>query len=174
MAVESGITEWADVNSLAREVAATNPRLTVEATSGPAMATLNRSAGIRILEELVENALAYSPEDTPVTISVNRRSAGPEVRVIDRGTGVELAAADRIFSPLEQAEALHTRTHQGAGFGLALARMSARAMDGDVVLETTGPEGSTFLWIVAGGGRPVAPVPSDEPAEEGPEPEARF
>ncbi len=174
VAVESGITEWADVNALAREVAASNPRLTVETTSGPAMATLNRSAGIRILEELVENALAYSPEDTPVTISVSRRSAAPEVRVIDRGSGVELAASDRIFSPLEQAESLHTRTHQGAGFGLALARMSARAMDGDVVLETTGPEGSTFLWIVAGDERATAPMPRVEPAEEGPEPQTRF
>ena len=33
------------------------------------------------------------------------------------------------------------------GLGLAIARMSARAMDGDVVLESTGPEGSTFTWL---------------------------
>ena len=33
--------------------------------------------------------------------------------------------------------------------GLALARTAARAMDGDVVLETSGPEGSTFLWTIA-------------------------
>jgi len=36
--------------------------------------------------------------------------------------------------------------------GLTLARMSANAMDGDVLLESTGPEGSTFLWVVT---RPV-------------------
>jgi signal transduction histidine kinase len=55
----------------------------------------------------------------------------------------------RIFDPLEQGEDLNTRTHQGMGLGLTLARMSARAMDGDVVLESTGPEGSTFLWSVS-------------------------
>jgi two-component system sensor histidine kinase/response regulator len=58
-------------------------------------------------------------------------------------------AVERIFGPLEQAEQLTTRIHQGAGLGLAVARMSARAMDGDVTLESTGSEGSTFLWMVS-------------------------
>ncbi|HEY5859207.1 MAG TPA: ATP-binding protein, partial [Actinomycetota bacterium] len=70
----------------------------------------------------------------------------------DRGAGVDPQALHRIFEPLEQAEDLNTRTHQGVGLGLTLARMSANAMDGDVVLESTGPEGSTFLWTVT---RPV-------------------
>ena len=48
---------------------------------------------------------------------------------------------------------MNTRTHQGVGLGLTLARMSARAMDGDVTLESTGPEGSTFLWTVSPGAR---------------------
>jgi signal transduction histidine kinase len=39
--------------------------------------------------------------------------------------------------------------HQGVGIGLSIARMSALAMDGDVVLEDTGPEGSTFIWRLA-------------------------
>jgi signal transduction histidine kinase len=63
---------------------------------------------------------------------------------------------ERIFEPLEQAEELHTRTHQGAGLGLTVARMSARAMDGDVTLESTGPEGSVFLWRVTLPSVPVA------------------
>ena len=48
------------------------------------------------------------------------------------------------------ARTCNTRHHQGVGLGLTLARMSARAMDGDVSLEATGPEGSTFLWQVTG------------------------
>jgi signal transduction histidine kinase len=69
--------------------------------------------------------------------------------VVDRGTGVAEDALERIFEPLEQAEELHTRTHQGVGLGLTVARMSARAMDGDVTLEETGPHGSVFLWRVS-------------------------
>jgi signal transduction histidine kinase len=147
-AVEAGITEWADVVQVAHEVAEGRPRVEVSAPTGPAMASLNRTAAHRIIEELVDNALAFSPPDAPVTIEVTLGTSGPEVRVRDRGLGIESEALHRIFEPLEQAESLNTRTHPGVGLGLTLARMSANAMDGDVVLESTGEQGSTFLWTV--------------------------
>ena len=149
-AVEAGLTEWADVTQVAREVAAMHDRVIVDAAPGPAMASLNRIAARRIVEELVENGLAFSAPSTTVTIRVSAEGGVPHVRVIDRGRGIEPGALDRIFDPLEQGEELNTRTHQGVGLGLTLARMSARAMDGDVVLESTSTEGSTFVWIVSG------------------------
>ena len=148
-AVEAGLTEWADVTQVAHEVAAMHDRVTVEAPAGPAMATLNRTAARRILEELVENALSFSGTNETVTIRVSENAGVPEVRVMDRGQGIDPASLDRIFDPLEQGEDLNTRTHQGVGLGLTLARMSARAMDGDVVLESTDGQGSTFLWLVS-------------------------
>jgi K+-sensing histidine kinase KdpD len=78
--------------------------------------------------------------------------------VIDQGRGIDESALARIFEPLEQAEHLSTRTHQGIGIGLSLARLSAHAMGGDVTLERTGPGGSTFLWSL------VVPKRSGEPA----------
>ena len=113
------------------------------------LATLNRVAALRILEELVENGLEFSDEKEHVTVKVDETESGIEVRVIDRGPGIAEDALERIFEPLEQAEDLHTRTHQGVGLGLTVARMSARAMDGDVTLEDTGPQGSVFLWRVS-------------------------
>jgi two-component system NarL family response regulator len=150
-AVEAGLTEWADVNEVADEVAASSPRLEVQRSPGPAMATLNRTAGRRILEELVENALAFSPPEATVAIQVTIPNGAPEVRVVDRGSGVDPARIARIFDPLEQGEELNTRKHQGAGLGLTIARTSARAMDGDVMLESSSPEGSVFVWIVSAG-----------------------
>ncbi len=148
-AVEAGLTEWADVTQVAREVAELHERVEVDAPPGPAMASLNRTAAKRILEELVENALAFSAATSKVTIAVSTDGGSPEVRVVDHGGGVAPTVLPRIFDPLEQGEELNTRTHQGVGLGLTLARMSARAMDGDVVLESTGPHGSTFLWAVS-------------------------
>ena len=147
--VEAGLTEWADVNETAREVAEAFPRVEVETAPVPAMANLNRAAARRILEELAENALAFSSNDTAVTIKVKVVDGSPEVRVTDRGTGIDPGALERIFDPLEQGEELNTRTHQGVGIGLTLARTSARAMDGDVTLESSGVDGSTFLWTVS-------------------------
>jgi two-component system, NarL family, response regulator LiaR len=147
-AVEAGMTEWADVVEVARAVAADHERVIVDAPVAPLMASLNRQAARRILEELVENAVAFS-KDEPVSVRVSLRGTVTEVRVTDKGQGVDPELAERMFAPMEQGEGLNTRTHQGAGLGLALARMSARAMDGDVVLERTGAEGSTFLWTLA-------------------------
>ena len=135
------------MTELVTEVAATDPRIVVEVPRAPAMTTLNRTAGLRILEELVDNALAFSPTDGVVTLRVSTND-GLEVRVIDQGPGIDPDATTRIFEPLEQAEHLQTRVHQGIGIGLSLARMSAHAMDGDVLLEDTGPDGSTFLWRI--------------------------
>ena len=148
-AVEAGLTEWADVTDVALEVAAAHRRVRVEAPATPAMASLNRTAAARIVAELVDNALAFSPEDAEVVVRVSLKGPTPEVRVADRGAGIEPDAAERIFGPFEQAEQLTTRVHQGAGLGLAIARMSARAMDGDVTLESTGTDGSVFLWTVS-------------------------
>ncbi len=150
-AVESGLTEWADVTAVAGEVAAAHGRVRVEAPASPAMACLNRVAARRVLEELVENALAFSGEDE-VVVSISALPDATEIRVTDRGAGIDPAVAHRIFEPLEQAEDLNSRTHQGAGLGLTIARMSARAMDGDVTLESPGPGGTTFLWRLAPAG----------------------
>ncbi|HET9248375.1 MAG TPA: response regulator [Actinomycetota bacterium] len=147
--VEAGLTEYADVIDVADEVARISPRVRVESPGRPMLATLNRVAAARILEELVENGLEFSGEHDPVVIRVTGSPAGIEVRVIDLGPGVSEDALERIFEPLEQAEELHTRTHQGVGLGLTVARMSARAMDGDVTLEETSPAGSVFLWRVS-------------------------
>jgi signal transduction histidine kinase len=151
-AVESGLNEWADVTAVAGEVAAAHERVRVEAPGSPAMACLNRVAARRVLEELVENALAFSPEDAEVLVSITSSRDATEIRVTDRGPGIDPAVAQRIFEPLEQAEALNSRTHQGAGLGLTIARMSARAMEGDVTLESPGPGGTTFLWRLAPAG----------------------
>jgi signal transduction histidine kinase len=148
-AVEAGLTEWADVNEIAAEVAVAFPGVQVRSSPAAAMANINRTAAHRILEELVENGLAFSASDRPVKIDVSVVGGVPLVRVIDEGRGIDASALDRIFDPLEQAEELNTRVHQGVGLGLTIARTSARAMDGDVTLESTGPEGSTFLWTVS-------------------------
>jgi signal transduction histidine kinase len=147
--IEAGLTEWLNVTDLVREIATTDPRIRVEADTVPAMTTLNRAAGLMILDELVANALAFSPLDGAVTLQVSRAN-GVKVRVIDQGPGIADTALARIFEPLEQAEHLSTRIHQGIGIGLSLARLSAHAMGGDVTLEGTGPDGSTFLWSLDG------------------------
>ena len=148
LTIDVALTEQVDVANVARQVAAVSDRVRVEADHVLPVAHLNPAAARRILEELVDNALRFSPDRAPVTIRVRLSLSVIEVRVSDRGSGIGPADAERIFGPLEQLEDLNVRVHQGAGIGLALARTAARAMGGDVVLEASAPGSSTFLWTI--------------------------
>ena len=149
IAVDADLTERVDVVERARAVAEPHPRARVIAAPDLPRPDLNPLVATRILEELIDNALRFSAEDAAVRVEIARGLGAIEVRVTDRGPGVAERDRDRIFEPLEQVEALNIRTHQGAGLGLSLARTAARAMDGDVVLERSGPRGSTFLWTIS-------------------------
>ena len=97
----------------------------------------------RIVANLVENALRYSPSDEPVRVQV--RAAGSEVlvRVVDHGPGIPSGEADRIFEPFQRGS-LRVPT-RGAGLGLAIARGFAAANEGKVWVESHAGQGATFV-----------------------------
>jgi signal transduction histidine kinase len=149
LAVDAEMTEWIDVVEVARQIAAENPRLRVEALGRIPAANLNPTVAKRLLEEIVDNALRFSEPDQPVNVRIEADETSIEVHVIDRGPGIDPDVQERIFTPLEQGEALNARTHQGTGMGLSLARTAARAAGGDVRLESSGPHGSVFCWRIS-------------------------
>lgn len=149
LTVDAGLTEHVDLARVAGELASASPRIRLVTEGEIPEVPLNPGAARRILEELLDNAIRFSPPETPVQIHIELGSAALEVRVNDRGHGIEPGARERIFGALEQLEDLNVRVHQGAGMGLALARTAARAMGGDVTLESSEPGGSTFLWTIA-------------------------
>jgi signal transduction histidine kinase len=145
---DADLTERVDVLQLVREVAGDDPRVQVIPDGDLAEAEMNPVVGARVLGELLDNALRFSPPRAPVEIRVTAAGEWIDVRVVDRGPGIGSADRERIFEILEQLEDLNVRVHQGAGLGLSLARAAARGMGGDVVLEDSGFEGSTFLWTI--------------------------
>jgi signal transduction histidine kinase len=148
VAVAVGLDEQVDLPALVREIAAGDPRVRVAAPPDLPPVHLAPGAARRVLEELLDNALRFSEPPAPVVVAIEPTAEGLEVRVIDRGPGIAPEARGRIFDPLEQEESLNVRRHPGAGMGLTLARTAARAMEGDVELEESGPGGSTFLWRI--------------------------
>ena len=138
LAIDAGLTERVDVAEVAREVAARDERVAVTTVEGLPPANLNRGVAGRILEELVDT-LRFSAPDRG-----GGRSRGRHGR--DRGSGGGRGAGDRpsrarTGRPLEQLEELNVRIHQGIGMGLSLARTAARAMGGDVVIESSSAAG---------------------------------
>jgi len=96
----------------------------------------------RLLVNLLQNAVQHSPEDGVVSIDLAVRDTRAQVRVADSGTGVPEADRARIFDRFVQLDA--SRRHEGTGLGLTIARWIADAHHGSLVLEASGPGGSTF------------------------------
>lgn len=94
----------------------------------------------QILVNLVGNAVRYSPPGTAVTISFRRSGQSVLVHVADEGPGIDPADRERIFEPFQKGSA----EGDGSGLGLAIARRLARAMGGDVRLESASASGSRF------------------------------
>jgi signal transduction histidine kinase len=95
----------------------------------------------RILTNLLSNATKYSEEGTPITVRMSVRDDLAVVEVQDRGAGLAEADRRRVFDPFWRAQQARSR---GTGLGLALVKEYVQLMGGDVGVESTLGEGSTF------------------------------
>jgi signal transduction histidine kinase len=98
----------------------------------------------RILRNLIDNALKYSPENQRVTVIVGVDADGVLVRVRDRGPGIEPDERDRIFDRFYQVDQSDTRRVGGVGMGLYICRRAAERLGGRIWLEKSDASGSVF------------------------------
>jgi signal transduction histidine kinase len=68
-----------------------------------------------------------------------------EIRVTDTGIGIKDEFKAKLFQPFEQADSGNSRSYGGTGIGLYISRNYAKAMGGNLKLESTSPTGTTFL-----------------------------
>ena len=104
----------------------------------------------RILSNLLENAVKYSPAGAPITIHGRIESAGVVVSIEDRGIGIPPEMSERIFDRFFQVDQTATRPSGGTGLGLYICRGLAEALGGRLWLERSeqGGRGSVFsLWL---------------------------
>ena len=97
----------------------------------------------QILINLLTNALKFTERGT-VTLSAEVREDDVRIHVRDSGLGIPADKLEAIFQPFVQLESGLTRRAQGSGLGLAICRDIARAMNGDVSVESVVGDGSTF------------------------------
>ena len=97
------------------------------------------------LHHLYSNALKFSPEGGKVTVEAEGNSDGSVmIAFSDQGPGIEIALHERIFEQFYQIDSSDTRAYGGLGIGLAIVRAIARAHQGNVTVESTPGQGSTF------------------------------
>jgi two-component system sensor histidine kinase KdpD len=116
----------------------------------------------RVVANLVDNALRYSPPDRAVRIAASGHADTLELRVADRGPGIPPADRDAVFEPFQRQDDRVTSSGAGVGLGLAIARAFTAAMHGTLALEDTPGGGLTAVVALprAPGSAPMTPAPS--------------
>jgi len=100
----------------------------------------------RVIVNLTENALRYSPAGKPPLLSASALGGRVELRVIDRGPGIPEENRDRMFVPFQRLGDTDNTT--GVGLGLALSRGLTEAMGGTLTAEETPGGGLTMTVSV--------------------------
>ncbi len=120
-----------------------------EGREGPLAGEFDFVQSLRILENLLENALKYAPAHTAVELRVMREGEQLLFRVADRGPGIAPAERERVFEPFYRVPGVPADTG-GTGLGLAIARRLAREQRGDVRYMPREGGGSEFILSLPG------------------------
>ena len=127
----------------------------------------DEAALVRVLHNLVGNALKFTDEGSVVVAARRAAGGGVAFEVRDTGIGIDPAFLPRIFGQFEQESTGHGRRYEGAGLGLALSRQMVERMGGTIAVESEKGVGTTFTVVLrsaAGredGGLPLVLVVDD-------------
>ena len=106
----------------------------------------------QVLNNFVSNAIKFTSEGSVKIalslVSEDELSQHLRFEVADTGIGIKQDAQSLLFQPFVQADASTTRVYGGTGLGLAISRQIAEMMGGNVGLESTFGEGTTFWFTV--------------------------
>ena len=122
-----------------------NYRLT---TAGPdVVVNMDRAKTEQIMLNLLSNAVKFTDEGgIDVVCAVDDQFV--QLRVRDTGRGIRSDLLSTIFEPFKQGDSSLTRPVEGTGLGLSISRQLARAMGGEIQVESVVGEGSTFTVLL--------------------------
>jgi signal transduction histidine kinase len=102
----------------------------------------------RTLGNLLTNAVKFSAAESPIAVVAERDGDRVRIAVVDEGIGLPAWEASRVFDPFFRARTSVANAVRGTGIGLSLVREYVRAMGGEVSVESTPGEGSTFAFTL--------------------------
>lgn len=102
----------------------------------------------RILQNLVSNALKYSPAKSPITVALIKDQKQLTITVTDQGIGIAPKHQDKIFNRLYRVESSRNMATGGHGLGLYIAQELAQQLGGTINLESQKDKGSKFALTI--------------------------
>jgi two-component system sensor histidine kinase ChvG len=117
---------------------------------GTAMVAADADRLAQVVNNLVDNALSFSPEGGTVDLAVTRAAGTVELRVMDEGPGVPPEARDAVFERFYSERPGHELYGEHSGLGLSIARSIVEALDGSLRVEdrSDGRPGAAFVLVL--------------------------
>lgn len=97
------------------------------------------------INNLVDNAIKYSPKESPITVEVNAEHNKLRIQVKDEGKGVEAHEKNKVFDKFYRAGNEATRKAKGTGLGLYLTKKIIQSHHGEIFIRDNMPHGSIFI-----------------------------
>ena len=126
--------------------------IVVEAPPRPVHVMADSDRLCQVIVNLLDNAVKYSPEGTPVTIRWERQESEVCLAVIDQGRGIAPEDMPRLFTRFGKIGKTVRAGHVGTGLGLYISRGLVEKMHGRIVVETAPGQGSTFSVVLPAAG----------------------
>jgi signal transduction histidine kinase len=132
--------------------------ITLQLDAPPDLAPIYADGGRleRVLLNLLDNALKFTPEEGQITVTVSDQGSETLICVSDTGPGVPPAERERIFERFYQVDNSSTRKHGGTGLGLAICKHIVEMHRGRIWVEEANKEvmadngpGSRFCFTIS-------------------------
>src|SRR6266700_1561035 len=139
-----------DLNVISREVAEDQHLLTgrpilIDISPNPVKAQVDGDRISQVLVNLISNAVKYSPERSPVEITINQDNAQAIIMVRDHGKGIPKEQQERIFETFYRTQDAQSSLKEGLGLGLAISKEIVERHNGRIWVESAPDQGSTFF-----------------------------
>jgi two-component system sensor histidine kinase SenX3 len=108
----------------------------------------DKEALVTAIDNLVANAVAYSPPGSEVLVSATLKSGEVAIAVVDQGIGIEAPDQERVFERFYRTDQARSRRTGGTGLGLAIVRNTVSGHGGRVTVQSEVGRGSAFtVWL---------------------------
>jgi two-component system sensor histidine kinase/response regulator len=119
--------------------------LQLQREPGPVPVLVDPDLMVQVLENLVSNAVKYSPHGRGIVVRVKRDSESVRVEVQDQGPGLSAEDQRKLFGKFARLSAKPTGGEQATGLGLSIVKRMVEAMNGRVWCESEPGHGATFI-----------------------------